>query len=62
MTGIKAIKVKDIILGPNVRGRVKEADVQDILPSIKLEGVIQPILVTKRGEKFLLCCGVITCL
>ena len=51
------IDIKDIVLGPNVRGRVEEKDVQDILPSIKEEGVLQPILVTKRGDKYLLVCG-----
>ncbi|MBU1864281.1 MAG: ParB/RepB/Spo0J family partition protein [Candidatus Omnitrophica bacterium] len=54
---MKWIKIEEIILGHNIRGVVKEADVQDILPSIQKEGVLQPVLVTMRKGKYLLCFG-----
>lgn len=51
------VKLTDIIMKDNYRTETSESDVAGLMASIKENGLLQPIVVTKRGNKFEIVAG-----
>lgn len=56
--GFKLIRLRDIKPNPyQPRARIEEADVEDLIASIKEKGVLEPVIVKKQQDHFILAAG-----
>jgi ParB family chromosome partitioning protein len=56
--GFKLIRLRDIRPNPyQPRARIEEADVEDLIASIKEKGVLEPVIVKKQQDHFILAAG-----
>lgn len=56
--GYKLIRLSDIRPNPyQPRARIEEADVEDLIASIKEKGVLEPVIVKKQQDHFILAAG-----
>jgi len=51
------IEIKKIFVKDNIRTRIDESDVSDLMADIRQKGMLQPVGVKKEGEKFELLYG-----
>jgi ParB family chromosome partitioning protein len=56
--GFMLIRLRDIKPNPyQPRARIQEADVEDLIASIKEKGVLEPVIVKKQQDHFILAAG-----
>lgn len=48
----KEIEIKDIFVKDNIRTRIDESDVSDLMLDIKQKGLLQPVGVAQEGKKY----------
>jgi ParB family chromosome partitioning protein len=56
--GYRMISVQDIKPNPHQpRARIEESDIKDLVASVKEKGIIEPLIVKRAGNKFILAAG-----
>ena len=58
---LEELRLKDIIVKDQVRTKFNDSSLRELAANIKENGLIQPLVVHREGDRFVLICGESNC-